>query len=141
MNTTIQQKIFELKKRFSTLKPGEERYTAIMEMGRQLPPYPTDLKTPDRLVKGCQSTLYLSADYKNGKMFFQTSADALISAGLAALLLFVYNEESPETILTTPPDFLKELGIDASLSLNRSNGLANIHLRTKQLTLPFLLKP
>ncbi|MBS0625542.1 MAG: SufE family protein [Verrucomicrobia bacterium] len=138
MSETIRQKIFEINQRFTTLPTGEARYTAIIEMGRTLPSYPNSLKTPERIVKGCQSTLYLDATLKEGKVYFQTSSEALISAGLAALLIAVYSGETPQTILTTPPDFLKDLGISASLSPNRSNGLYQIHLRMKQLAIPFL---
>lgn len=120
-----------LKKIFAPLTK-EERYAALIEMGRSLPPFPEELKTADRLVKGCQSILYLAARYEDGKLFFQASADALISKGLAALLIAVYSGESPEAILTCPPGFIAELGLAESLSPNRSNGLAQIHLKMKQ---------
>ena len=118
---------------------GEERYSVLIKMGRELPSYPHELKTPDKIVPGCQSILYLHASLKDGKVLFQAASDALISAGLAALLLSVYNGETAQTILTTPPDFITKLHITASLSPNRSNGLAQIHLRMKQLALSFLL--
>lgn len=101
-------------------------------MGRSLPTFEAQYKTPDRIVRGCQSTLYLRSFLIEGKMFFEAASDALISAGLAALLIYVYSGESPETILKRPPDFLAEIGIMATLSMNRSNGLAHIHLRMKQ---------
>ena len=139
MSETFKKKSTEIENKFCQFKPGDERYNALIELGRTLPPYPPELKTPDKRVAGCQSILYLHATLKDGKVFFQTSSDALISLGLAALLLSVYNGETPQTILTCPPDFIKNLGIAASLSPNRSNGLSQIHLRMKQLTLPFLL--
>jgi cysteine desulfuration protein SufE len=139
MSETFQQKIFKIQKIFLPLRTSEERYSALIEMGRSLPDYPSSLKTPNLLVKGCQSALYLHASFDKNQIFFQSSSDALISAGLAAILLAAYNGETPEIILTTPPNFLTELGISASLSPNRSNGLAQIHLRMKQLTLPFLM--
>lgn len=138
MSNTFQKKSEEIRQKFLSLPSAEARYSALIELGKALKPYPESLKTADRIVKGCQSTLYLAASLEEGKIFFSASSDALISAGLAALLLSVYNGESPETILTCPPTFLSEIGIMASLSLNRSNGLAHIHLRMKQLALQFL---
>ena len=112
-----------------------------MELGKSLPPLAQEHKTEGKLVRGCQSRLYLHAELRNGNMFFSAEADALISAGLAALLIEVYNGEAPETVLKRPPDFLQELGIESSLSPNRSNGLSHIHLRMKQESLKFLLPP
>ena len=76
--------------------------------------------------------MYLYTNSSEGKIVFQGSSDALISQGLAALLIRIYSGESPETILKCPPNFLEELGIPASLSPNRANGLYSLHLRMKQ---------
>lgn len=142
MSKTFQKKSEDVKKKFLSLGSAEARYSALIELGKRLPPYPEKLKTPDHIVSGCQSILYLHASLENGQMIFQVASDALISAGLAALLLTVYNGETPETLLTSPPQFLTELGIIGTLSPNRSNGLAHIHLRMKQLALHFItLKP
>jgi cysteine desulfuration protein SufE len=137
MTTNFERKCAEIKKSFEPLSVPE-RYDALMALGRSLPPYPLHLKTPDRIVAGCQSTLYLHTDVTDGKVFFQAQSDALISAGLAALLITLYSNESPETILTHPPTFLTSLNL--SLSLNRSNGLAQIHLRMKQEALKIIVK-
>lgn len=131
MQGTFQKNAAEIRKIFSPLTT-EQRYDTLIEMGRRLPLYPESCKTPDRIVHGCQSTLYLHTDIRDGKLFFQACADALISAGLAALLIAVYSGETPETILKSPPRFIDELGIAASLSPHRSNGLAQIYLRMKQ---------
>ena len=138
MSSTFQEKADSIKEKFLSLPSLEERYNALINLGKQLKAYPSALKTPDHIVKGCQSTLYLHGSLENGKIYFQTSSDALISAGLAALLLEVYNGEAPETILTCPPDFLTELGVIAHLSPSRSNGLAHIHLRMKLIAVNFL---
>ena len=101
---------------FSDCDTPQKKYEKIIELGRQLPAYPLELQTPDRLVKGCQSAMYLHTQLVDGKIQFLAFSEALISSGLAALLLIVYNDESPEAILTCPPDFLEELGIHGSLS-------------------------
>lgn len=128
----LADKTEELRKIFTPHLTSEERYLRIIDLGRALPPYPDGLKKPDLQVQGCQSLLYLSSTFFEGRLFFQAHADALISAGLAAVLISVYGNEAPEDILRTPPLFLKELGILGSLSPSRSNGLANIHLRMKR---------
>lgn len=129
---SIATKTEELRKIFSSNGSGEERYLSIIDLGRKLAPYPNRLKTPNLQVPGCQSILYLSCTFSESKLFFQAHSDALISAGLAALLIFVYSGETPANILKTHPLFLKEFGILGSLSPSRSNGLAQIHLRMKK---------
>lgn len=116
-----------------------KKYTHVIEMGRALPPYPQELKIPSLEVKGCQSTMYLQSELKEGKVFFNVDSDALISKGLAALLIHVYSGESPESILKCPPDYLEQIGITANLTPNRANGLYSIHLRMKQEALRLLL--
>jgi cysteine desulfuration protein SufE len=137
MSDSFQKKCSDLKKIFAPLST-EERYQKLMEMGKKLLPFPDAFKTAENRVSGCQSILYLYSEYREGKLIFYAQSDALISAGLAALLINVYSNETPETILKNPPEFIKELGIDASLSLNRSNGLANILLKMKREALRIL---
>jgi len=139
MSSTFQTKSQRVKEKFLLLSSAEARYTSLIELGKTLATYTPDRKNPEYIVQGCQSTLYLCAKLQEGMMFFQASSDALISAGLAALLLSVYNGETPETVLSTPPDFLLEMGIAKTLSPNRSNGLSQIHLRMKQLAINFFI--
>ncbi len=131
MSESFQKKCEEIKKKFAELSK-EARYLKLIEMGRSLKPFDEQYKTPDRIIQGCQSLLYLKTHAENGNLFFEAHADALISSGLAALLIAVYSGESAETILTQAPRFIDELGIGSSLSPNRSNGLSNIYLRIKQ---------
>jgi cysteine desulfuration protein SufE len=131
-----QQKIKEI---FAHCSTPQMKYEKIIDLGRSLPPFPTALKTADRLVKGCQSQMYLATSFEEGKVQFQAQTDALISAGLAALLLAAYSDEPPVAILSCPPDFLEELGIHGSLSPSRSNGLSSLFLRMKQEALNFLV--
>lgn len=121
-----------LKKIFNTLSSSEEKYIKIIELGQALPSFAAEEKKTDNLVEGCQSTMYLVAQMESGKIFFSIDSEALISKGLGALLIFIYNGESPETILKYPPSFLTDLGIQASLSPGRSNGLASLYLNMKQ---------
>jgi cysteine desulfuration protein SufE len=77
---------------------------------------------------------------ENGLVYFEAEADSLISSGLAALLIRVYSGEAPETILKCPADYLLELGINASLTMNRANGLASMHLHMKRAALTLLMQ-
>ncbi|MBU6383420.1 MAG: SufE family protein [Verrucomicrobia bacterium] len=131
MNEKFQKNCCEIKEKFALLTP-EKRYLELIRMGQSLPAYPKELKTPDRIVRGCQSTLYLAVSFEGGKCFFQADSDALISKGLAALLIAIYSGFEAETVLKCPPEWISDLGLAASLSPTRSNGLAHIYLRMKQ---------
>ena len=130
----------KIKQNFSSLSSEEEKYQKIIALGRAMAPLPPTAKIPENLVKGCQSTMYLLSTFREGKVFFEAESDALISSGLASLLIQVYSGESPETILKCPPNYLEEIGITASLTPNRANGLYSIHLRMKQDALRFLTR-
>lgn len=129
-----------IKNIFIACPTEEAKYHKIMEMGRQLAPLQPIYKVQENIVKGCQSTMYLHSEWVDGKVIFEAESDALISAGLAAILIKVYSQETPETILKCPPTYLEELGISASLTPNRANGLYSIHLRMKQDALKLMLK-
>lgn len=129
-----------IKTLFAQCATEELKYQKIIEMGRKLPRLDPSYKIPENIVKGCQSTMYLRAYLNQDKVFFEADSDALISFGLAAILMQVYNNETPETILRCPPDYLETLGISASLTPSRANGLYSIHLRMKQEALKFLLQ-
>jgi len=130
-----------IKKLFSSCSSSDEKYQKIIEIGRSLSPFPADLKLEENIVKGCQSLMYLSARTDaEGRMLFQAGSEALISSGLAALLIKAYHEEPPEVVLKCPPRFLQELGIYASLTIGRANGLASLFLKMKNESLKFLIK-
>lgn len=141
MTPTFQEKQDAIKKLFSSCATNEDKYRIIIELGRALPRLPEAFKTEDNLVQGCQSRMYLHTSYSSGVLIFQGESDALISAGLAALLINVYSGESAETILKVPPLYLEELAISQSLTPSRSNGLYSLHLRMKQEALKSLIRP
>jgi cysteine desulfuration protein SufE len=130
----------QVKALFSLCASEEEKYIKIIELGKTLPLLELHHKIPENVVKGCQSTVYLHTFMKDDLLHFEAESDALISSGLASILIQVYNEESPETILKCPPTYLEELGLSASLTPNRANGLYSIHLRMKQEALKFLME-
>lgn len=124
---------------FAACQTAEEKYLKIIALGKEAAPFPEEEKKEENKVRGCQSTVYLHCSSVNGLLYFAIESDALISAGLAALLLAVYNGEDAETILKCPPSFIEELNLNASLSPSRANGLYSIHLRMKQEALKNLL--
>jgi cysteine desulfuration protein SufE len=132
------EKTNKLKSIFSSAKDIEAKYLLIMELGKKLPPLPEIYKTPENLVDGCQSTTYIYTNLKNNLMYLQAESDALISSGLASLLISVYNEEKPEIIIKNPPLFLEEIGIQNSISPSRANGLHGMYIKLKQNALKFL---
>ena len=101
-----------------------DRYQFIIEMGRKLPPFPAAWQDDAHRVPGCQSKVWMEAIERDGRLFFAGVSDAVIVAGLIALLLRVYSGRPPEEILDTDPVFLKELGLLEALSTNRGNGIA-----------------
>lgn len=140
MFTTCLEKQNLIAKIFAACPTEDAKYQKIIDFGKQLPSFDVNYKTEDCIVKGCQSTMYLQSLYCEGRVRFNAASDALISAGLAAILIAIYNDESPETILKCPPSVLETLGISASLSPSRANGLYSIHLKMKQDALRLLLK-
>lgn len=129
----------QVKALFSQCRSQEQRYQKIIELGRQQAPLDSAMKKSSNLVAGCQSQVYLVTKLEAGVVIFAAESDALISAGLARILIDVYSGESPEVILKCPPTYLEELGLNDSLSPGRANGLYSIHLRMKQEALNFLL--
>lgn len=116
----------QIKDRFLQFKDWEDRYKEIINLGRSLPAYPEDKRDDKYKVKGCQSQVWLYPEFKDGRVYFYGDSDAILVKGIVGLLVSVYNDATPDEILATSPDFLKEVGITEHLSMNRSNGLASM---------------
>lgn len=111
-------------KEFSSLPSWEDRYKLLISRGKELGDLPDSKKTEDSKVKGCQSQVWLHAKLDDqGRVLFEADSDAMIVKGLIALLLSVYSKATPDEILATSPDFLKQLGFETHLSPSRANGL------------------
>ena len=129
--TLCTEKENQLKALFAACSSKEEKYQKIIELGQKLPPLDKSFKTEENLVQGCQSIMHLHCWEEDGKLFFLADSAALISKGLAALLIFVYSGQPKEALLNSPPSFLSELGIEKALSPGRSNGLLNLFLKMR----------
>lgn len=139
MFTSCLEKQNKLIQLFKQCSNDEECYKKIIEFGRALPSFNLLEKNEANLVPGCQSVMYLHAEQKGECLSFNACSDALISAGLAAILIEVYSGETAETILKCAPDFLNSTAIPMRLTPSRANGLYSIHHTMKQKAIKFLI--
>lgn len=119
----VQQQIL---KEFQSLTDWTERYKHIIEQGRRLKPLDDQYKVEENLVRGCQSQVWLHTRVEDGKVIFEADSDAAITKGLVALMVRLYSDQEPDTIIGTSPDFIKKIGMEQHLSPTRSNGLASM---------------
>lgn len=140
MYESCEAKQDKLLKEFSSCNEPKEIYQKIMEMGKLVRHLTPEKMIPENKVTGCQSLMYLESRFENGKVYFDAYCDALLSSGLAQLLIRVYSEETPEAILKCEPRFIKELNLSELISPGRSNGLASLHLKMKQIALVFAMQ-
>ena len=119
----IQQEIID---EFSIYDDWMDKYAFIIEQGNALQPIDEKYKTPDNIIKGCQSRVWLQTDYRDGKLYFEAESDAIIVKGLLALVLRVFNSRTPDEIIGTDLRFMKEIVLTEHLSPTRSNGLLSV---------------
>ncbi len=108
---------------FSLFDNWEEKYEYLIDLGKKLPPMAADLKTEDRKIKGCQSTVWLYSEYKDGIIYFQADSEAMIVKGLVSMLVRVLSGQKPEDIVATHLDFIEKIGLQSHLAQTRANGL------------------
>jgi cysteine desulfuration protein SufE len=123
---SIVDRIALVKERFLKFSDWEDRYHELIVIGRSLSTYPEDKRDEKYKVKGCQSQVWLYPEFKDGRVTFYGDSDAVLVKGIIGLLVEVYSQSTPDEILSTKPDFLKEVGITEHLSMNRSSGLASM---------------
>ena len=120
---TIPEIQSEIVEDFSFLLNWEEKYQYLIELGQQMPPLPEAYRTEENIVRGCQSTVWLHRECRDGQVFLQSDSDALIVKGLAALLMKVYSGQPAEAVLQNDLTFFEETGLSKHLSSQRANGL------------------
>ncbi|NOY96595.1 MAG: SufE family protein [Chlorobi bacterium] len=116
----VQKQIIE---EFSIYDDWMDKYQYLIELGNELEELPPEDKNEQNIIKGCQSRVWLVAEFKDGKIFFKGESDAIIVRGLVALLLRVVSGRTPKEILGNELFFIDELGLKQHLSPTRSNGL------------------
>lgn len=122
--STINEIQDEVIEEFSLLDDWMDRYQLLIDMGEEQPALPESDKTPDNLIDGCQSRVWLVCEHTpDGLLHFRAESDALIVKGIVTLLLRVVNDHTPQDILAADLYFIREIGLQEHLSPTRSNGL------------------
>ena len=111
---------------FSLYDEWLDKYEYLIELGKNLESFPEESKTEDKLIKGCQSRVWLDCTEKDGKIFFKADSDAIITKGIISLLIGVYSGHTAEEIAADDFSFVNELGLRENLSPTRANGLASM---------------
>lgn len=118
---------------FSMYDEWLDKYEYLIELGKNLEPYPEENKTDDKLIKGCQSRVWLDSKIEDGKVFFKADSDAIITKGIISLLISVYSGRTPEEIAGDDFGFISEIGLKENLSPTRANGLVSMIGKIKEL--------
>ena len=143
---TLAQAQQELVDEFAMFTDWQDRYEHLIELGKDLPLIAPEKKTEENIVRGCQSRVWLNAEYRAstplsaGRVHFTADSDAMITKGLIALLVRVLNDRTPQEILDTPLTFIDTIGLREHLSPNRSNGLSAMMDQMKRYALAYSSK-
>ena len=126
MSTSINEIQDEIIEEFELFDDWMQKYDHLIEMGKSLPLIDPSLKTDDRLIKGCQSKVWLASSKNNGLIEYSADSDAVISRGVIAMLIRVLNKHSADEIMNADLYFIDRIGLKEHLSPNRSNGLLSM---------------
>ncbi|MEP6626717.1 MAG: SufE family protein [Ginsengibacter sp.] len=136
-NKSIKEVEDEIIEAFSWFETWEEKYEYIIELGKKLPVLDDKHKLEENIIKGCQSTVWLVADFREGKVFYHADSDAIIVKGLISMLISVLSGHPPDEILGAKLDFIREIGMMTHLAQTRSNGLVAMVKQIKNYALAF----
>lgn len=137
---TIEEIQNEIIDEFSFFENWEERYEYLIELGKSLKSLAEEKKSDDKIIKGCQSTVWLDAKMEGDQLVFEADSDAILPKGLAALLVRIYNNQKPVDILNSSTDFIEEIGLQEFLSPTRANGLLSMIKQFKFYAIAFQAK-
>ncbi len=130
----------EIVEEFSLFDSWDDKYEYIIDLGKKLPPLEEKYKVDENRVRGCQSVVYLVADYKEGRVFYRAESDAVIVKGLISMLIRVLSGQPADEIISAKLDFIREIGMMTHLAQTRSNGLLAMVKQMKNYALAFKLK-
>ena len=133
----IQDQIIE---EFSVFDDWMDKYSLLIEMGSELPSLDIKYKNSNNLIEGCQSRVWLQADYRNGRIYFQGDSDAVIVKGIVSLLIRILSGQKTDDILSADLYFIDSIGLKGHLSPTRSNGLLSMLKQMKLYALAFKSK-
>lgn len=134
---TIAEKQQELLEELTMFQDWTERYEYVIGLGKKLPPMDEGSKTPEHLIKGCQSQVWLDAELKDGRVRYLADSDSLITKGMIALFVRVLDDETPDEILTADMGFIDQTGLKEHLAPTRANALSLMATQMKQRALAF----
>ena len=123
---TIEEKEQQLIDDFSIYEDWMEKYEYIIELGKDLPLIEESVKTENKIIRGCQSKVWMNAELIDGKVVYTADADAIIAKGIIALLIHVLSDEKPQAIVEAKLNFISVIGLQEHLSPTRSNGLVSM---------------
>jgi cysteine desulfuration protein SufE len=130
----------EIKEEFALFDSWDDKYEYIIDLGKKLQPLEEKHKIDENRVRGCQSTVWLVADYKDGKIFYKAESDAVIVKGLISMLIRVLSGQTPDDIIQAKLNFIHEIGMTTHLAQTRSNGLLAMVKQMKNFALAFKVK-
>ena len=122
----IQEIQAEIVKDFAMFDDWMQKYEYLIDLGKELDPIDKKYKTEDNLIKGCQSRVWLHAEYTDGKIIYTADSNAIMTKGIVAILINVLSGKTPSEISTAKLDFINEIGLKEQLSLTRANGLVSM---------------
>ncbi|MDR2120427.1 MAG: SufE family protein [Tannerella sp.] len=140
MDKTINEKQDEIIEEFSAFEDWMDKYALLIELGNSLQPLDEKSKTENNLIEGCQSRVWLNAEYADGKVCFRGESDAVIVKGIISLLINVLSGHSPQQILDCDLYFIDRIGLKEHLSPTRSNGLVAMLKQMRMYALAFQSK-
>jgi len=137
---SIEQTEQQLIEEFSYFTDWMDKYNYIIELGKELPMINPQYKTQQYLISGCQSQVWLHADFQDGKVIFTADSDAIIAKGVVNLLIKLLSNRTPQEILDAKLDFIDAIGLRAHLSPTRSNGLNSMLQQMKMYATAYQMK-
>ena len=140
MSEDINQLQDEIIEEFEGFDDWMDRYAYIIELGNAMPPLDEKFKTADNLIDGCQSRVWLQADYADGVITFQADSDALIVKGIVSMVVRVLSGHTPQEILDADLYFIERIGLREHLSPTRSNGLLAMVKHARAYALAYSMK-
>lgn len=136
----IAQKEIEIIEEFSLFEDWMDKYAHIIELGKTLPKISDEFKQDNYLIKGCQSQVWLHAEYQDGKVWYSADSDAVITKGIVNLLIRVLSGSTPDEIINTPLNYINQIGLKEHLSPTRANGLLSMIKQMKLYAMAFKAK-
>ncbi len=134
-NKSLQEAENEVVDTFSMYDEWLDKYEYLIDLGKNLEAYPEEFKTEDKLIKGCQSRVWLDYKVQDGRIYFKADSDAIITKGIISLLISVYSGRTPEEIASSDFGFIEKIGLKENLSPTRANGLASMIATIKAVAL------